>query len=651
VRLYIRRSTRTYKGKTYTHYLLVESVQTAKGPRQQTICSLGDLKPRPHKEWLALARKLEDALAGQDDLLRPGDPVLNRFVDKARARQPGPALPAPLSTASAQIPPSSPMVGDTPPFPGESASSGPSGDRPCADGDEYIAVDPRRVTTEHHREAGPVHVGYQFWKRLGMGDILTELGMPSAIQQLACAMILNRLIQPASEHAMPEWIRRTALADILGTNFNGLGEDPLYRVLDKLHPHRAAIESALVERERSLFNLDRTIYLYDLTSTYFEGLAAANPKAQRGYSRDHRPDCKPVVIGLVVNRDGFPIAHEVFTGNTQDRSTLATMLNLLKARIGLPEGSTVVVDRGLAYAENIAEIKARKLHYLVASRQPERTQWLADFTDPKGFTQVLRQPSPCNPAQKKTRIEVKIHRHEDETHVLCRSEPRIDKDRAIRAKQESRLLADLEKLGQRVAGGKLKRIEKIGEAIGRLRERYPRVARYYELAVDPDSGQFSATLKEDKHADAAQLDGCYRLKTDRDDLSADDFWRLYALLTRAEDAFRDIKTPLAERPIYHQREQRVDSHIFLCVLAFHLLAAIEKTLLDQGLHTSWATVRNTLKTHQICTIVLPTKDGQTLRIRKASTPEKDVAGLYALLRLSDQVIKPIYRWTDSLPSD
>jgi len=649
--MYIRRSTRTYKGKSYTNYLLVESVQTPKGPRQKTICSLGDLKPRPHQEWLALAHKLENALAGQDDLLRPGDPVLNRFIEKARARQPGPALPAPLAAAPAQIPPSSPIVGDTPPSPGASPSSGPSGDGPCTDGDEYIAVDPRRVTTEHHREAGTVHVGYQFWKRLGMGDILTELGIPGATQQLACAMILNRLIQPASEHAMPQWIRRTALADILGTNFDGLEEDPLYRVLDKLHPHRAAIEAALVERERTLFNLDRTIYLYDLTSTYFEGLAAANPKAQRGYSRDHRPDCKQVVIGLVVNRDGFPIAHEVFTGNTQDRTTLATMLDLLKERVGLPEGSTVVVDRGMAYAENIAEITARKLHYLVASRQPERTQWLADFTGPEGFSEVLRQPSPRNPAQEKTRIEVKIRRAGDQTHVLCRSEQRIDKDCAIRAKQESRLLADLEKLGQRVAGGKLKRIEKIGEAIGRLRERYPRVARYYELAVDPDSGQLSATLKEDKRADAAQLDGCYLLKTDRDDLSADDFWRLYALLTRAEDAFRDMKTPLAERPIYHQREQRVDSHIFLCVLAFHLLAAIEKTLLDQGLHTSWATVRDSLKTHQVCTIVLPTRGGQTLRIRRASTPEKEVAGLYALLRLSDQVIKPIYSWTDSLPSD
>jgi transposase len=626
--MYIRRSIRVYKGKTYTNYLLVEAVQTEKGPRQKTICSLGDLSPRPREEWLKLAHKLEHALAGQGELLHgevlPRDPELDGLVEKIRDRR---RLPARPTAAPVPLPVSTATEGG------------------------FIAVDPRRVSTEQHREAGPVHVGYQFWNRLGLDVILRAVGIPTGTRQLACAMVLNRLIQPAAEHAMPAWIRRTALADLLGSDFEALAEDPLYRVLDKLHPHRAAIEAALVERERSLFNLDRTIYLYDLTSTYFEGLAAANGKAQRGHSRDHRPDCKQVVIGLVVNRDGFPIAHETFAGNTQDRTTLATMLDRLEARVGLPEGTTIVVDRGMAYDENIAEIKARKLHYLVASRQPERTRWLAEFGDPDGFTDVLRQPSPHNPAQKKTQVAVKIQRDNDLTYVLCRSAQRIAKDCAIRSKHETRLLADLAKLSRRVATGKLKRPEKIGEAVGRLKERYPRVARYYELTVDPNSGNFSAALNEDKRAQAARLDGCYLIMTDRDDLAAEDYWRLYALLTRAEDAFRDMKTPLAERPIFHQREDRVDGHIFLCVLAFHLLVAIEKTLLDQGRHTSWATVRDTLKTHQICTVVLPTKTGQTLRIRKAATPEKDVAELYQLLRLSDRVIKPTHQWTDSPPSD
>lgn len=624
--MYIRRSTRHYKDKTYTNHVLVASVQTPKGPRQKTICSLGDLSPRSREEWLKLARKLEHALAGQGELLEgtvlSRDPELDGLVEKVRGRRRTHRRAAPPAAAAK-----------------------------AAEDGETIAVDPRRVSTEQHREAGPVHVGYQFWNRLGLDDILRQVDLAAGTRQLVCATVLNRLIQPASEHATPPWIRRTALADILGIKFDALAEDALYRMLDRIHPHRAAIEAALVERERSLFNLDRTIFLYDLSSTYFEGQAAANPKAQRGHSRDHRPDCKQVVIGLVVNREGFPIVHEVFAGNTQDCTTPATILDRLDQRVGLPEGSTVVVDRGMSDDENLAEIKARKLHYVVASRQSERTRWLAEFADPEGFTEVLRQPSPRNPGQKKTRIEVKMQRAGDVTYVLCRSEQRAEKDRAIRIKQEGRLLADLDRLSRRVSTGRIKRVEKIAEAIGRLKERYPRVARYYELAVDPVTAQFSATLKEEERAKAERLDGCYLIKTDRTDLSAEDCWRIYVLLTRAEDAFRDMKTPLSERPIYHHYEHRVESHIFLCVLAFHLLVAIEKTLLDQGIHTSWATVRDILKTHQICTIVLPTRTGQTLRIRKAATPEKDVAELYRLLRLCDQVIKPVSQWTDSLPSD
>ena len=179
--------------------------------------------------------------------------------------------------------------------------------------------------------------------------------------------------------------RGSRLDDLLGRNFDGLAEDSLYRVMDALHPHRASIEAALVARERSLFNLDSTVYLYDLTSTYFEGLAAANPKAKRGHTRDGRPDCKQVVIALVVGREGFPICHEVFAGNTQDGVTLATMLDRLSSRAGLAAGATVVIDRGLASADNIALLNSRNLHYIVASRQSERDEWLATFADDVGF--------------------------------------------------------------------------------------------------------------------------------------------------------------------------------------------------------------------------------------------------------------------------
>ena len=617
--MYIRKSMRSYRGKTYTNHLLVESVQTPKGPRQRTVCSLGDLSPRSRKEWLKLALKIEDALVGQGDLLDPDDGEVADVVRRVRARR--------VRGHGDR------SVYDEAPAPPQGSSGG------------LIKVDPTRVTTERHREAGPVHVGCQFWRRLGLDDILRDCKLSAAARDLACAMTLNRLIAPCSEHAMPDWIRRTALADILGADFEALEEDPLYLVLDKLHPHRSVIEAALVERERSLFNLDATIYLYDLTSTYFEGQCVRNAKAKRGYSRDHRPDCKQVVVGLVVSREGFPITHEVFAGNAQDRTTLAAMLDRLTERAGLKPGSTVVVDRGMAFDDNIAEIKQRGLNYVVASRQPERDRWLGEFEDTEGFTPVLRQPSPLNEAQKKTSIEVKTCAQGDHTYVLCRSEQRIAKDRAIRTKQEGRLRADIDKLMRRVADGKLVKAAKINQAIGRLQERYPRVARYFRIAHDPQTATLVCEFDAAKHAKAERLDGCYLIKTDRNDLSGDELWRIYVLLTRAETAFRDMKSPLAERPIFHQIERRTEAHIFLCVLAYHLLIAIEKTLLDQAIHTSWATVRDTLKTHQVCTIVLPTTDGSCLRIRKAATAEPAVQEVYRSLAISPHVITPQHSWT------
>jgi hypothetical protein len=486
----------------------------------------------------------EDALVGRGDLVDADDAEVADIVRRVKTRR------GRIDALQQRQPP----------------SSLPSSSR-RGSGGALIKVDATRVATERYREAGPVHVGYQFWQRLELDPILREVGLSATVRRLACAMVLNRLIAPASEHAMPAWMRRTALADLLGTNFDNVAEDPLYEVLDKLHPHRATIEAALVERERSLFNLDATIYLYDLTSTYFEGQCLRNPKAKRGYSRDHRPDCKQVVVALVINRDGFAITHEVFAGNTQDRTTLATMLDLLAERAGLKEGATVVVDRGMAFDENIAEIKRRKLHYVVASRQPERDRFLADFEDVDGFVPVLRQPSPLNESQKKSKIEVQTRRDGEQTYVLCRSEQRIAKDRAIRAKQEGRLRADIDSLAKRVAQRKLVKPAKINQAIGRLKERYPRVARYFDLSYAPHTATLAAPFNADKHAKAEQLDGCYLLKTDRTDLSGNELLRIYLLLTRAENAFRDMKSPLAERPIFHHTERRTESHIFLCVLA------------------------------------------------------------------------------------
>jgi transposase len=605
--MYIRKSTRKYKDKTYTNYLLVESVHTAKGPRQRTVCSLGNLAPAPPEEWLALAHRLASALQGQMSL-EGADARFEAILESTRRRGRKPRAGGPGSTS-------------------------------------LVTVDTARVEVEKAREAGPVHVGHQMWERLGLDGILSRAGLSDEACTLTEVMTLNRLIAPASELAMPDWVRRTALGDIVGRTFGGLNEDHLYRNLDGLHPSREAIERDLAERERTLFNLDATIYLYDLTSTYFEGQAKANSQAKLGYSRDKRPDCKQVVVGLVLNRDGFPKAHEVFDGNVPDRGTVADMLDALEKRAGRQSGATVIVDRGMAYQENLDEIRSRGYHYLVAGRQPERDEWLDELEREDGWEEVVRQPSPRNPLQKKTKVEIKRQRKGEEWFVLCRSDGRREKDRAIRERQEQRLLQDLGKLKKRMENGRLKRADKIHQAVGRLKERYPRVARYYAIEPDLEGGTLGWREDSVKKAKAEKLDGSYVLKTDREDLSAEQIWRTYILLTRVEDAFRDMKSPLMERPIFHHLKHRTQTHIFLCVLAYHLLAVIEQYFLDQGVHTSWATLRQELKTHQVVTVVLPTESGKVLRIRKGTTPEPIHQEIYKTLRISGQVMTELRTWT------
>ncbi len=325
--MYIRKTKREFKGKTYLNHLLVESVQTPQGPRQRTICSLGSLEPAPAEHWLGLAHKIGSALEGQASL-----GAVPTEVERLSRR----AVRGKKSTAAS---------------------------------DSTVTIEVDKVEIEEAREAGPVHVGHQMWRQLGLDVILGRAGLSPRACTLTEAMTLNRLICPRSEHAMPDWIRRTALGDLLEEDFSTLVDEALYRNLDRLHPQREGIERELAEREKTLFNLDDSIFLYDLTSTYFEGEALANAQAKRGYSRDKRPDCKQVVVGLVLDREGFPKAHEVFDGNTQDRKSLDRMLEVLEKRTGKRPGATVIVDRGMAYDENLEQIQKRGQHYLVAGLQ------------------------------------------------------------------------------------------------------------------------------------------------------------------------------------------------------------------------------------------------------------------------------------------
>lgn len=606
--MYIRKTTKTHQGKTYDNYLLVESVSTPKGPRQKILCSLGSLAPAPREHWLELARRLQAGLSGQL-ALGATESAVETVVEKA--------LRAPKA-------------------------------RPArAKADTLVTVDSERVSVEEAREAGPVHAGHHLWRQLGLPEILRAAGLSDSACRLSEVMTLNRLIFPLSEHAMPDWMRTSALADILGADFSALNDDALYRNLDRLDPQREAIERELAEREKTLFNLDDTLYLYDLTSTYFEGQAESNPQAKRGYSRDKRPDCKQVLVGLVLDGDGFPKAHEVFEGNRQDRATVEEMLESLEKRVGKKAHATVVVDRGMAFDENLEQIRSRGYHYLVAGRQPERNSWLADFANWDDWEEVLRTPSLRNPGQKKSPVRIKRRQKGNEVYILCLSEGRKEKDRAIREKQAGRLQEDLQALKTRIEKGNLKALKKIHEAMGRLKERYPRVARYYQIDYDAERKSFSWQEDLAKKAIAEKLDGGYVLKTDRQDWTDDEIGRTYMLLTRVEAAFRAMKSPWLERPIFHHLQHRTQTHIFLCVLAYHLRVAIEKSFLERDIHTSWWTLRQQLSTHQVITVVLPTADGRILKIRKATTPEPAHKQIYDVLRIPQEVMKPVRSWQEA----
>ena len=611
--MFIKRTTKTVNGVPYHNYLLVQSIKTENGPRHKTVCSLGNLEAGPPKKWREIAQKIESAIAGQ--LALKPDPVIDRIVQKARE-----------SGVLAEV---------------QEQSSVNQGVQ-----DNWAKIDTSTVRVDDAAEAGPVHVAHQIWKKLELDEVLEAANLPERAIRLTEIEVINRLVEPGSEHSVRNWVSRTALPDIFKEDMPPINDTALYRNLDKLHPEREKIEQTLTEKEITLFNLQPTVFLYDLTSTYFEGACAQNTKAKHGYSRDKRSDCRQVVVGLVLNGDGFPTAHEIFNGNRVDCTTVDDMLTTLDKRLGDKKERTVVVDRGMSGKENLSSIKAKGHHYIVASRQPEREKFLAEFECEQGWEEVIRDVSPNNQYQKKSSVTIKRMTKADETMILCLSSGRAKKDKAIREKKEKLLLTDLEKLQKRVADGNLVQEKLIHEQIGRLKERYPRVARYYDIAFDSNAGKLTWTEDKQLKEKAEKLDGSYLLKTDRHDLSDDEIWRTYSMLTRVENAFRDMKGPLAIRPVFHQKEARVETHIFICILAYHLLVAIEKLLQDAGIFSSWETIKKELSTHQIVTVSMQAENGRTLLIRQATNPNPPQTLIYDALKIPAQIIKPVRIWCD-----
>jgi transposase len=477
-----------------------------------------------------------------------------------------------------------------------------------------------------------VYLALALWRGTGLADLCAEL-LPAgkervAWEKVAAVLVAARLCAPSSElHIAEDWYRRTALADLLQLDDALLNKDRLYRALDHLLGHKAAIEAHLSRRAGELFAVDNEVLLYDVTSTYFEGEAAANALAQRGYSRDHRPDCKQVLIALVVTFDGFPLGYEVFAGNTHDSKTVQTIVTTMEARHGAL-GRVWIADRGMASRENLAWLRESGRRYIIGAPKSE----LKKFADALATAADWREV--------REGIEVKLVRCPEtgETVILCRSADRRSKEQAMHDKFSRRIEAALERLAARIARAK-RRLdrEQVNRQLGRLLQQNQRAARRFKVRLADHDGLagFCLEVEVDAAFDdwAALSEGAYLLRSNITDWSDEQLWKAYIQLTQAEAAFRIQKDQLKVRPVWHQRADRVQAHILVCFLAFVLWKTLEMWQSRAGLGNSPRTVLEELARIQSHDVVLPTATHGQVRLRCVTQPDAAQAALLDRLGL------------------
>ena len=499
-------------------------------------------------------------------------------------------------------------------------------------------------------ELGPELVGLHAWNELGMPVVLRSLGFNKVQIATAAVSVINRLVDSVSEHRLGEWVRQSSLPELIGEEVFRNGDDGYYRMSDLLLRKQAVIERHLRNRQGQLFRLDRTVVLYDLTNTHFEGVCRFNPKAKRGHNKQKRNDCPQVVVGMVFDGDGFGLAHRVFEGNKSDSKSLIDMVKELESAVMDDDGQLVtamikplvIVDAGVATAGNLALLRERGFSYLVNDSRRGRKKYAEQFVHDEGFVQI--QDRGKRSAVLVRQIEEVHDGKKDggdgelrETLVLCKSEARGEKERAIVSTAEKHFCDSLEKLQLRISDGKLRDSLKIQRTVGRILSKHTRVARYYDVKTEVDGNQARSIRwgrKDDQFSVAEQLYGCYVLRTDRMDMTAQQVWSLYMTLTRAEDGFNALKGCLGLRPNRHQKEWRVDGHILISVLAFHLHCYIMRKLELGGDSRNWESIRRLLQTHSYTTIILPTEKGEVYRIRKAGIPEECQKQVYAKLDIN-----------------
>jgi transposase len=573
--MFLRANRRTKDGKDHTYWSLVETVRTPDGPRQRTVCYLGELNSSAAARW----RKTIQLVTAQGEEVQ-----LALF---------------------------------------------PAGAAELPEDEQVVQIRLDRVRWTRPREFGDGWLGWHLWQRLGLHAFCAHAldAVPAEVpwSRIAAILAINRLCAPGSELAIEaRWYGSTALDDLVGVDAARVNTDRLYRCLDLLLPHKAALQQHLTARYGELFRAQYEVLLYDLTSTYVEGAAGGNPQMRRGYSRDHRPDCKQVVLALVVSPEGFPLAYEVFDGNRRDVTTLDEILDAVEALYGRAQ-RVWVFDRGLVSEQNLVTLRLRQAQYLVGTPRAqlkafERELLTGDWHQVREGVEVQWVAGPGG----------------DEAFVLCRSALRRAKERAMRERASRSLEADLARLARQVATGTLTEEARLQRRIGRLLERYPSVAALYEIAVTGPEGARRVVWREraDRRAWCEAREGAYLLRTNLTEADPAQLWTQYVQLTEVEAAFRALKSELAIRPIWHQRASRVQAHILVAFLGYALWVTLKHTLKRAGAGLSPQQALHYLRGIKSGDILLETTDGRTLRLRRVSRPDSRQQGLLDQLDLT-----------------
>lgn len=606
--MFIRRARTRSKatGEAYFSHRLVASQRVGKQVRQVTLLNLGRHFDLPQPDWPRLCARIETLLAAQPGLLaetKPIETLAQRYAARLTADRPA---------ARDAIPQTDPPC-----------SHGPNATTPSAPTADFAEVDVGSLQLTRPRSVGVEAVGVAAIRWLGLNPILQDLGFNGVQRAAVAASLIGRMAAPGSELSTWQWVRgRSALGELLDTDFESMPLVRLYRVSDLLLRHRDAIEAALFARIRDLFNLPTTVTLYDLTNTYFEGAASKNPKAARGHSKEKRTDCPLVTLGMVLDSSGFVRRSRVFPGNVAEGSTLQDMLKGLDA----PKGALVIMDAGIATEANLTWLKDQGYRYLAVSR--ERTRQF----DPGQATEVLTV------SRETVQLQRVLDKDGTEVRLYCHSAGRQTKETAISARFVKSFEAGLTKLAEGLAKPRTqKTIAAIQQRIGRLKEKSRGIGQHYEITVTPDETGLNAIAVTWKQTpvEGSKLThpGIYCLRSNETAWDDATLWRAYTMLTDLEAVFRGLKSDLGLRPVFHHTEGRTEGHLFITVLAYQMVQTIRRELAAKDNHLSWASLRAVLAVQQRVTATFRQRDGHTLHVRKATVAEPELRQIYDALQI------------------